>query len=139
MDEQASGPSRNVELVRDALEHFLATGEFAEQFAAEDFVWDMSTFRDWPEQQTYEGSDGARSFLRDWVDAWEDWELEVESLHDAGEKVVAVMRQRGRSKTSGMSVEMSFAHVFSLRDGLQTRMQMYSDPAEAFAAVGLQR
>jgi hypothetical protein len=43
----------------------------------------MSTFRGWPERKTYPGIEGAREFLRDWLDAWEDWELEVETLRDA--------------------------------------------------------
>jgi ketosteroid isomerase-like protein len=33
---------------------------------------------------------------------------------------------------------MRFAMVFTLRDGLETRMQMYADPAEALEAVGLE-
>ena len=36
-----------------------------------------------------------------------------------------------------MSVEMSFAEVWTLRDGKQARMEMYSDPQEALKAVGL--
>jgi ketosteroid isomerase-like protein len=129
----------NVELVREGLGEFLTTGEFAERFVTRDFVWDMSTFSGWPEQQIYEGSEGAQRFLRDWIDAWEDWELEIEELHDAGEKVVAVMRQRGRSKATGLPVDMRFAMVWTLRDGMQTRMEMYGDPTEALAAVGLKQ
>ncbi len=129
----------NVEVVRAGYESFVATGEFAEQFVTADFVWDMSNFRGWPEQAIYEGRDGARRFLEDWLDAWEGWELEVDSLHDAGEKVVALVRQRGRSKSSGLPVEMCFAMVWTVRDGKQTRMEMYADPAEAIEAAGLQQ
>jgi hypothetical protein len=32
---------------------------------------------------------------------------------------------------------MRFAQVFTLRDGLETRMEMYADPTEALKAVGL--
>jgi ketosteroid isomerase-like protein len=64
-------------------------------------------------------------------------ELEVDALHDAGNKVVVLVRQNGRSKTAGMPVEMSFAQVWTLRDGKQTRMEMYSDRDEALAAAGL--
>ena len=127
----------NVELVRGGYEEFRATGEFAEGFVSAEFVWDMSKFRGWPEQQVYEGPEGARSFLTDWADAWEDWELEVEALHDAGERVVAVVRQRGRSKSTGLPVDMCFAQVWTVRDGKETRMEMYADPAEAIEAVGL--
>ena len=75
--------------------------------------------------------------MLNWLDAWEDWQLDVESLHDAGDKVVAVVRQRGVAKATGMAVDMTFAQVLTLRDGKQVRMQMYADPSEALAAVGL--
>jgi len=61
----------------------------------------------------------------------------LKSLHDAGDKVVAFMRQRGTSKAAGMPVEMSFAQVFTIRDGKESRMEMYSDRDEALAANGL--
>jgi ketosteroid isomerase-like protein len=128
----------NVDLVRKSLETYRATGEFEEQDVAPDFAWDMSKFAGWLEQQVYEGSAGARRFLADWLDAWEDWELEAEAFHDAGEKVLATMHQRGRSKASGLAVDMYFAMVWTVRgDGMITRMEMYADPAEAFEAVGL--
>ena len=129
----------NVEIVRRRYEHLVATGEhFTEtEITAPDFVWDMSKFRGWPEQQIYEGVEEARGFLRNWIATWDDWELEVEALHDAGDKVVAIVRQRGRSKTSGLLVDMAFGQVWTMRDGKATRMEMYADPAEALESVGL--
>ena len=129
--------AENVEILRRGYEHLAATGELLPQNFDPGFVWDMSTFRGWPEGQTYEGIEGAREFLRDWTDAWKDWRLEVEELHDAGERVVAVVRQSGVSKTTGLPVDMHFAQVWTLRNGRQTRMEMYADRAEALQAVGL--
>ena len=106
----------NVDTLRRAYEHFIATGEFSGQFAP-DFVWDMSTFHNWPERQTYEGVEGARQFMADWLEAWDDWELELEELRDAGESVVAIVRQRGRSKATGLPVDMHFGQVWQVRDG----------------------
>ena len=128
----------NVEIVKRGFNHFQTTGDFLEEIIAPDFVWDMSKFTGWPEQQVYDGLEGARTFIRDWTDAWDEWEIEVESFHDAGERVLVIVRQRGRSKTTGMPVDMLFAQVFTLRDGLETRMEMYADPAEALKAVGLE-
>jgi ketosteroid isomerase-like protein len=128
----------NVEIVRNGYERFAASGEFTDEIVTADFVWDMSNFHGWPEQQVYEGADGARTFLREWTDAWEDWKLEIDALHDAGDRVVALMRQHGRSKAAGMPVEMSFAQVWTLRDGKEARMDMYSDPGEALEAAGLE-
>ena len=128
---------RNLDVVRRGYEHFAATGELPADIYDPEFVWDMSHFRGWPEQQTYEGIDGARAFLRAWTDAWEDWELEVESLQEVGDQVLAIMHQRGRSKTTGLPVDMRFGQLYTLLDGKQTRMVMYADTAEAIQAAGL--
>jgi ketosteroid isomerase-like protein len=127
----------NVELVRESYERFQATGEFDPEFIDPEFVFDMSTFRGWPGQQEYHGVEGARKFLDEWLEAWDDWELELEELHDAGEQIVAIVRQRGRSKSMGLPVDMTFAQLFTLRDGKQVRMQMYAEPSEALQAAGL--
>jgi ketosteroid isomerase-like protein len=128
----------NVEVVRRGYEAFVASGDVSEEIIAPEFVWDMSTFRGWPERQTYEGIEGTRKFMRDWLEAWDEWSLDVVELHDAGDdKVVAIMRQRGRSKTTGLTVDMTFGQVWTVRDGKEARMEMYADPAEALEAVGL--
>jgi ketosteroid isomerase-like protein len=125
----------NVEIVRRGYAHRQATGEFLDEITASDFVWDMSTFQGWPEQQVYEE---ARRFLREWTGAFDDWEIEVDAIHDAGDdRVVGVLRQRGRSKSAGMRVDMLYAQVFTIRDGKQVRMEMYNDPDKALKAVGL--
>jgi ketosteroid isomerase-like protein len=127
----------SMEVVRRGYEHFQATGDFLDEIYAPDFVWDMSTFRGWPEQQLYPGLDGARRFIEDWTAPFDDWSIEAEAFYDAGEKVVAILRQRARSKSTGLPVDMLLAQVFTVRDGRETRMEMYADPAEALKAVGL--
>jgi ketosteroid isomerase-like protein len=129
----------NVEVVRRGWEYFLATGEMPEDIIAPGFVWDMSTFGSVLGLQShYEGADGVRQFLREWTEPFEEWQIEVQALRDAGEKVVAVCQQRARAKSTGLPVDMRLAMVFSLREGLETRMEMYADPAEAIRAVGLE-
>ena len=58
-------------------------------------------------------------------------------MHDAGDKVVAVVRQRGLSKATGVPVEMHLAHVLTYQDGKTIRNEMYANPAEALEAAGL--
>jgi ketosteroid isomerase-like protein len=128
----------HVELVTRAYAHTQATGQvYAEGFAP-GFVWDMSNYEGWPEEQRYEGVDGANRFIDDWVGAWDDWELEIQETYDAGDKVVVVVSQRGRARTTGMALDMVFAQIWTIRDGRLTRMDMYSDPSEALKAVGLE-
>jgi ketosteroid isomerase-like protein len=129
--------AENVEVVRRAYELFAERGDVSEETMGPGFVWDMSTFHNWPERQKYEGIDGARQFLADWTGAWEDWSLEVKDLVDAGDQVVAIVHQSGRSKATGLEVDMDFAQVWTVEGGKETYMRMYADPDEALRAVGL--
>ncbi len=123
----------NVEVIRRGYGHYLATGEVR---AHPDLVWDVSRLG-WPDQQLYSGVEGAMQFNAEWADAWEDWELEVEDYLDAGERVVVIIKQRGRAKATGIPVDMRFAQVWTLRNGQAIRMQMYASVDEALEAVGL--
>jgi ketosteroid isomerase-like protein len=127
----------NVEIMRRGYAEFVATGKLSPERMDPEFVWDMSTFRAWPERQTYEGIEGAREFMEAWQGAWDDWTLEVEELHPAGDQVVAIVRQRGRAKATGLPVDMHFGQVWTFRDGKQPRMEMYATPEEALRAAGL--
>jgi ketosteroid isomerase-like protein len=120
----------NVEAMRRGYEHYLATGEVR---AHPDLVWDVSRLG-WPEQQIYPGVEGAQRFNAEWAAAWDDWELEVEDILDAGERVVVILNQRGCAKATGITVDMRFAQVWTFRDGQATRMQMYADVEEALDA-----
>ena len=124
---------KNVEIVRRSYGHFLATAEIR---AHADLVWDVSNLG-WPDQQIYAGPAGAMQFNAEWADAWDDWEIEPEDFIDGGERVVVILTQRGRSKATGIPVEMHFAQVWTLRDGLGIRMQLYASVEEALEAVGL--
>jgi len=98
----------------------------------------MSTFQGWPEQQTYRGIEGLRAFIAAWLEPFDDFEFEVEEVRDAGgDKVLAVIRQGGRSKVGGVPVEMHFAQVMTYRDGKQARVEMYATPAEGLEAAGM--
>ena len=124
----------NVEIIRRGYEHFLATG--GEILAHPDLVWDVSNLG-WPDQQIYLGPEGGMQFNAEWAAAWDDWEMVPEDYIDAGERVVVILTQRGRSKATGIPVEMRFAQVWTLRDGQGTRMLLYGSVEEALEAVGL--
>jgi ketosteroid isomerase-like protein len=127
-----------MEVVKRGFAHFQRAGDFLEEIVAPDFIWDMSKFDGWPEQPRYEGIEGARAFLRDWTEPFDDWRLEVEAFHEAGERVVVILRQHGRSRASGMPVEMHLGQVWDVRDGKQLRVEVYASPAEALKAAGLE-
>ena len=123
----------NVEVIKRGYARWTATREV---LAPDDLVWDVSNLG-WPGQQIYRGREGADQFNAEWAAAWDDWEMEIEDYVDAGERVVVIFKQRGRSKVSGIPVEMRCAQVWTLRDGVGIRMQMYANVDEALEAVGL--
>lgn len=132
-------PGEKLEAVQRGYAYFAATRDFDPDLLTEDFVWDMTHFRGWPEDQRYVGVEGARRFLATWLEAWDDWEFDVDELIEADELVVALCTQRARSKGSSVPVEMRFAQVWAVRDGREARMEMYSDQAEGLAAAGVTR
>jgi ketosteroid isomerase-like protein len=128
----------NLEIVRERFALFIGSGENRAEWYAPEFVWDMSTFGGWPEKQQYPGAAGVDEFLSSWLEAWDDWHLELEEARQADDgRVVAISRQSGRSKATGLEAEMRFAQVWTLRNGLYIRMEMYADPDEALRATGL--
>jgi ketosteroid isomerase-like protein len=128
---------KNVEILRGGYEWFQVNGTFPAHLATPDFIWDVSHYHGWPEQQVYAGVQGAEKFFADWRAAWDEWQVEIETLHDVGDRVLAIVRQRGRLRMTEAVLEQTLAQIWTFRDGKETRMDMYSDPAEALKAVGL--
>ena len=90
----------NVEIIRRGYEHFTTSG--GDIRAHPDLIWDVSNLG-WPEQQIYHGPEGAMQFNAEWAAAWDDWEMLPEDYIEAGERVVVILIQRGRSKEHGDS------------------------------------
>jgi ribosomal protein S18 acetylase RimI-like enzyme len=56
-----------------------------------------------------------------------------------GEKMLMVATQRSRSQTVGAPAATRFGVIFSFRDGMIARFELYQDPDEARHALGLDR
>jgi ketosteroid isomerase-like protein len=84
------------------------------------------------------GHDGARSFFRELHEAWDDLSYEVQKLIPAGDQVVSVVTRRGRGRSSGIEIEMSFALVWTFRDGRVIRLAWVPSREQALEAVELE-
>jgi ketosteroid isomerase-like protein len=128
----------NVDLLMRAYEYVERTGKVLPEAVQPDFAWDTTTFRGailLP--GTFVGVEEINAWLADWLGGFEDWSPDVEEVFDAGDRVVAIVRQHGRPKHGGPEVEMHFAQVWTFRDGLISRMEMYADRSESLEAAGL--
>jgi ketosteroid isomerase-like protein len=125
----------NVEVVREAHERFTKTGEpIWERIDADTEVFD----HDIPDARNpYRGVDGITMWLSDFGEAWDSYEMAVERLIDAGDRVVSLFRISAVGAGSGVSVERGDAMVWTFRDGMLARLDYFNDQAEALEAAGL--
>ena len=127
----------NVEVVAANLRDFKTT-QGPPQFLAPGFVWDMSTFRGWPDEPEYRGQDGFMEMFAKWTEPYDEWDMDVEDLVDAGDNgVVIILTQRGRLRGTGSWVDLRFGIVCTLAERLIQRQQVFTTVAEALEAVGL--
>lgn len=85
----------------------------------------------------YRGHDGLRTFFREWNEAWESIDYEVEELIDAGTKqVVSVVTRHGRGRSSGVEVAVRVALLWTVREGKVIRVIWFRTRDEALAAAG---
>jgi ketosteroid isomerase-like protein len=99
-----------------------------EWFPTSDFV-DIGPFR---------GHDGIRDLMGLIFGAFDDYSLQPEDLIEAGDAVVAPVRQTGRGKGSGVPVDVRYILVFKLSRRRAVRVESYYDRRDALEAVGLE-
>jgi ketosteroid isomerase-like protein len=87
--------------------------------------------------RTYRGLEGVQAFFHDWLEAWDDIGGEVVEWIDVSDDVIAVMRNWARGKISGVTVERSESHLWTLRGGRLRRLRVFETKAEALEAAGL--
>jgi ketosteroid isomerase-like protein len=129
---------QNVELVRAAFESFLAgSTTFGVDLLDPEVEWDASEIPAPDIAEVYRGPEGVRRFWREWLAAWDTVQFDYR-LEDAGDRVLALIDQRMRGRSTGIEVPLGkYAHVYTFRDGLIVHWKVYMSQADALEAVGL--
>ena len=89
-----------------------------------------------PDPGAYRGGRVALAAWDRWLEAWEDFRLELEDIIDLGSRVVSLNRLHGLGKTSGATVDAEVGCIFDCHRGRIVRM-VFCDRAEALEAAGL--
>jgi ketosteroid isomerase-like protein len=144
--EAGVGVSQNVDTVRqdvDAINAFmhgeLSTEAYAERFDPQiEMLWpDRQTLPDFP--QHLRGLAEVIAFAEQYRDGWIDLAyelLEVIELPDG--RVVALVRQSGRGRQSGVPIVAHFFELCTIRDGKTRRIEVFRHRADALQAAGLE-
>jgi ketosteroid isomerase-like protein len=89
-----------------------------------------------PDPAIYRGADDVRAAVSSWLAMWVDYDFEVRQYIDAGDDIVVLAIERGRSRT-GVSVERELGQIHTLRDRRLVRTRLYGSWTEAREAAGL--
>jgi ketosteroid isomerase-like protein len=96
---------------------------------------------DGPSPGSWTGLAGMAEGFRSWLSAWQEYRVEVDEYRELdGERVLVLVHNHGRGKTSGLELgqmRTKGAMLFHLRGGKVTRLVTYFDGERALADLGL--
>jgi ketosteroid isomerase-like protein len=88
-------------------------------------------------EPAYVGIEGLKRQRSRMDEIWEDLHWEPERFIEAPGAVIVLLTLSGISRQMKAHVSALVAHVWTVRDGRVTRLEVFLDRGEAFAAVGL--
>jgi ketosteroid isomerase-like protein len=123
----------NLQIVQSVLQDW-CDGDLSLDAFDDDVEWDATVF---PDGSVEHGHEGIRRFLRRWLGTWEEYRFEVEQVLDAGDRVLAFVRERGHGRGSDVPIDIRTAMLFTLRGGKIVRFRGSLDRSTALAEAGL--
>jgi ketosteroid isomerase-like protein len=85
-------------------------------------------------ERSYVGIEGFRRLWLDWLEPWAEYHVGVEELVDSGDRVVALIRDRGRRADMDAEVEITAGSLWTIRDGKVSRVE-FCTREDALAAA----
>jgi ketosteroid isomerase-like protein len=85
----------------------------------------------------HKGHDGWRDFIREWMEGWETYKVEVLEAERKGDNVFVHLLQSGVGRASGVEFSEPFSQVLTFRDEKVVRFAIFIDRDDAERAAGL--
>jgi ketosteroid isomerase-like protein len=127
----------NVEIVRSCADA-LAQGDLDAGAQLLDPAFEFDVTRTDMNPRVYHGLDGVLELMSEWTSAYDDYEFEVANLVEAADdRVVGILRERGKMKGSGAWVEHVRGVVWTIRAGKVLRYDEYPTERDALEAAGV--
>jgi uncharacterized protein len=87
------------------------------------------------EPDTYRGEEGVRRYFDSFYEVMDEVQFVPDEFIEAGERVVVPVTLRARGKETGLEVEQRIFQVWSVRDGLASRVEVFATLEEAMDAA----
>jgi hypothetical protein len=85
----------------------------------------------------YVGLDGFLKGWAEWMAPWARYEVDLQELRDAGERVVALVTLRGETHHDHVEIEQPGAAILTVANAKVVRVEFHLDQREALAAAGV--
>jgi ketosteroid isomerase-like protein len=127
---------RNVDAVRAIYERW-GRGDFTASLEVmdPDVVFVMPP--ELPDPGTYRGFEQLAQYMHGFLEPWTHIAIEAEEITDAGEGVVAAVRQHGTGSGSGIETEIRYFQTWVFRGPKVVRLENSRERSKAFEAAGL--
>ena len=123
----------NVELLREMYRRRSLT-EFADSLHPEAELHQALAI---PDTDAYYGREEFVRGVSLWLEEWERFRYIPEDVIDLGERAFMRVRLSSRAKANGIKLDQTTFHVWTFRDGLPWRCEVFIDEERARAAAGL--
>jgi ketosteroid isomerase-like protein len=102
-------------------------------FFSEEIVWEAA--EDAPDAGTYQGHEGIRTYLRDWLETVDGLHNELRGLTEMGAAVVADVRFTARIKGTDNAMAFDYSQASLIEDGKVARVKEFREHDDAVAWV----
>ncbi|MDQ3102366.1 MAG: nuclear transport factor 2 family protein [Actinomycetota bacterium] len=124
----------NVEIVRRAFAYEMCrVGDRAEAEA----IFDPRVVMNPSDEGPSYGFEAMRADYERWASAFEELSVTIEEIIDAGDQVLVVAHHEGRGRSSGVKVDTRFYEVYTVCEGKVSRVDEFTERADALEAAGL--
>jgi ketosteroid isomerase-like protein len=90
-----------------------------------------------PDADDYYGREEFVRGTRRWLEEWDEFKYFVEDAVDLGERAFLRVHLSGRAKASGIELDQSVFHIWTFRDGMPWRCEVFLSEERALEAAGL--
>lgn len=85
---------------------------------------------------TWSGVDGFWESISSWLEAWDEYRIDVRSIEAPDDHHVLVeAQQTATGRSSGVPVELTTYFLFEVNDGISTRYELHASHEDAMAAI----